>query len=63
MPDIPGGKKLIYTQFDMPLTAIEDFGNLEGELYQKLHESCEKHSGLWNNEAEKILLAHFNAEY
>ena len=28
LPQIPGGKKLTYTQFDMPLTAIEDFGKL-----------------------------------
>lgn len=25
LPEIPGGKKLIYTQIHMPLTAIEDF--------------------------------------
>ena len=25
LPDIPGGKKLIYTHIDMELTAIEDF--------------------------------------
>ena len=24
LPKIPGGKKLTYTQFDMPLTAIDD---------------------------------------
>ena len=28
LPSIPGGKKLTYTLFDMPLTAIEDFGKL-----------------------------------
>lgn len=28
LPKIPGGKKLTYTQFNMPLTAIEDFAKL-----------------------------------
>lgn len=28
LPKIPGGKKLIYTHIDMPLTAIEDFKSL-----------------------------------
>ncbi len=32
LPNIPGGKKLAYTQFDMPMTAIEDFGKL-GRLF------------------------------
>lgn len=59
LPKIPGAKKLIYTQLDLPLTAIEEFEEL-GEhdpLFKKLHECCEAHQGLWNAEAEKILLA------
>lgn len=57
LPSIPGGKKLTYTQFDMPLTAIEDFEELgkTDALYQKLADSVKKHNGLWNGEAEKIL--------
>lgn len=61
LPNIPGGKKLTYTQFDMPLTAIEDFEKL-GEtdpLFKKLDEVCKKNRGLWNAEAENILFAHF----
>ena len=63
LPDIPGGKKLTYMQFDMPLTAIDDFRKL-GEtdpLYAKLADACDKHNGLWNAEAEKILFDHFGA--
>lgn len=63
LPNIPGGKKLTYTQINMPLTAISDFGKL-GEsniLFKRLHESCKRHNGLWNTEAEKILLSHHNA--
>lgn len=57
LPSIPGGKKLTYTQFDMPLTAIEDFEELgkTDALYQKLADSIKRHNGLWNGEAEKIL--------
>ena len=64
LPGIPGGKKLCYTQFDMPLTAIDDFEELgkKDELFAKLDESCKAHNGLWNPEAEKILFAHFNVE-
>jgi threonine dehydrogenase-like Zn-dependent dehydrogenase len=64
LPGIPGGKKLIYTQIDMPLTAIDDFEKL-GEsdpLFAKLNESCKAHQGLWNPEAEKILFEHFGVE-
>jgi hypothetical protein len=64
LPNIPGGKKLIYTLIDMPLTAIDDFGKL-GEtdpLFKKLDESCKAHAGLWNPEAEKILFEHFGVE-
>lgn len=61
LPSIPGGKKLTYTQIDLPLTAIDDFEE-KGKtdpLFAKLAESCKNHKGLWNAEAEKILLSHF----
>jgi len=61
LPEIPGGKKLTYMQFNMPLTALEDFEELgkTEPLYAKLHESVKNHRGLWNPEAEKILFEHF----
>lgn len=64
LPEIPGGKKLTYTQFDMPLTAIEDFAELgkEEPLFAELAKACERHNGLWNKEAEDILLAKFMIE-
>lgn len=60
LPRIAGGKKLTYTQFDMPLTAIDDFEKLgkTDPLFKKLAESCAAHNGLWNAEAESILLSH-----
>jgi threonine dehydrogenase-like Zn-dependent dehydrogenase len=62
LPKIPGGKKLIYTNKKMPLTAITEFKDkgASDPFFAKLDEICEKHNGLWNPEAEKYLLE--NAE-
>jgi len=60
LPEITGGKKLIYTHISMPLTAIADFRAL-GEkepLFAALHEIVEKNNGLWCGEAERYLLEH-----
>ena len=60
LPNIPGGKKLVYTNIDLPLTAIADF-RAKGEsdpLFKELADICDRHNGLWNGEAEKYLLAH-----
>lgn len=64
LTEIPGGKKLTYTQFDMPLTAIDDFEKLgeNDDLFKKLSDSCKAHKGLWNVEAEKILFEHFGVK-
>jgi threonine dehydrogenase-like Zn-dependent dehydrogenase len=61
LPNIPGGKKLIYTHIDIPLTAIADFKELgkHNEKFNELAILCEKHNGLWNVEAEAYLLANF----
>jgi threonine dehydrogenase-like Zn-dependent dehydrogenase len=60
LPSIPGGKKLIYTHIDMPLTPIAGFEakGKENPVYTELHRLCEKHHGLWNVEAETYLLTH-----
>ncbi|CAM4311849.1 zinc-binding dehydrogenase [Erysipelothrix inopinata] len=62
LPTIPGGKKLMYTHVEMPLTAIADFEELgkTQPLFKELHEAVSKTHGLWNAEAERILLKHSN---
>lgn len=58
LPEIPGGKKLIYTHIEMPLTPIADFAQL-GEtnaVYKQLAAICDKNKGLWSVEAEAYLL-------
>ncbi len=58
LPSIPGGKKLIYTHIDLPLTAIADLAKLgsKNPLFAALAEIVERHGGLWNLEAEQYLL-------
>jgi threonine dehydrogenase-like Zn-dependent dehydrogenase len=60
LPAIPGGKKLMYTHYDLPLTAIADFKELgkSNPFYKALGEITERHNGLWSLEAEKYLLKH-----
>jgi len=59
LPNIPGGKKLIYTHSDMPLTPISDFEKLgeTNQLFKELAVICNRHNGLWSVEAEAYLLA------
>jgi len=58
LPEIPGGKKLIYTHIEMPLTAISDFGELgkTDPLFSRLAELVAANKGLWSVEAEKYLI-------
>lgn len=60
LPQIPGGKKLIYTHIEMPLTAIGDFAEKgrTNPVYAALAQICDAHQGLWSVEAENYLLAH-----
>jgi threonine dehydrogenase-like Zn-dependent dehydrogenase len=59
LPQIPGGKKLIYTNISMPLIALSKLGELgkKNALYAGLHEIVSKNDYIWSLEAEKYLLA------
>jgi len=59
LPEIPGGKKLIYTHITLPLTPITEFPKLgeSNPVFKKLAEICDKNLGLWSVEAESYLLA------
>jgi threonine dehydrogenase-like Zn-dependent dehydrogenase len=60
-PKLPGGKKLIYTHIEMPLTAISDFRAKAAEdpRFAGLADICEANRNLWCPEAEKYLLANW----
>jgi threonine dehydrogenase-like Zn-dependent dehydrogenase len=55
---IPGGKKLIYTHKNLPLTAIADFAERgkTDPFWKGLAEITGKHKDLWSPEAEAYLL-------
>jgi threonine dehydrogenase-like Zn-dependent dehydrogenase len=59
LPDIPGGKKLIYTNISMPLISLyklEEAGKKD-PFYAELHRIVAKNEFIWSLEAEKYLLA------
>jgi threonine dehydrogenase-like Zn-dependent dehydrogenase len=59
LPQIPGGKKLIYTNISMPLVSLyklEEKGS-DNKLYADLHEIVSKNDYIWSLEAERYLLA------
>ncbi|MDR0531875.1 MAG: zinc-binding dehydrogenase [Oscillospiraceae bacterium] len=58
LPELPGGKKLIYTNISLPLTAIADFAALgdKDPLFAALDEIVQKNNGLWCAQAERFLL-------
>ncbi len=59
LPNIPGGKKLMYTNIEMELTAIADFRERgkSDPLFARLADLTEVNNGLWSIEAEEYLLA------
>ena len=60
LPNIPGGKKLMYTNIELELTAIEDFRS-KGQtdpMFRGLADIVDRQGGLWSVEAEEYLLAH-----
>ena len=60
LPSIKGGKKLIYTNIELPLTAIADFAE-KGKtdpLFAELDKIVKANNNLWCTEAEKYLLSH-----
>ena len=62
LPNIPGGKKLAYTNIEMELTALEDFKEKgkDDPLFAELAKLVEANNGLWSVEAEKYLLENAN---
>ena len=60
-PKIPGGKKLIYTHVNLPLTALADFGALgqEDRRFRELDRLVSENRGLWSPAAERYLLENF----
>lgn len=61
LPEVPAGKKLIYTNIDLELTAIDNFEE-KGKTnphFAKLFEITSENNGLWCAEAENYLLSNW----
>lgn len=63
LPKIPGGKKLIYTNIELPLialTELEEKGK-DDPMLAELARLVKANNGLWSPEAEKYLMANAKA--
>ena len=56
LPELPGGKKIVYSQKYYPITDVNQFP--DGEMENTLKAIVEKHNGLGRAEAEKYFLEH-----
>ncbi|MDR1094344.1 MAG: zinc-binding dehydrogenase [Clostridiales bacterium] len=56
LPKIPGGKKLVYCQIDMPMTALADLQTSADPLLKELGRRVKENNGLWSADAERYLL-------
>jgi threonine dehydrogenase-like Zn-dependent dehydrogenase len=58
LPNIPGGKKLIYTNISLPLFYLYDLPKLakESSFFKGLHEIVRANAYIWNLEAEEYIL-------
>ncbi|MBQ4518617.1 MAG: zinc-binding dehydrogenase [Clostridia bacterium] len=57
LPKIPGGKKLIYLNINMPLIALSDLSSSDDPVLQEVGKMVEANNGIWCKEAEEYLLA------
>lgn len=57
LPKMPGGKKIVYSGKEFPVTDVSTFGE-NNELEKHLKELVDAHDGLWNAEAEQYFLEH-----
>jgi len=64
LTEVPAGKKLIYTNIFMDITAIDDFEEKgkEDPRFKKLAEITKNNKGLWCEEAESYLLENWKSE-
>jgi hypothetical protein len=57
IPELPGGKKIVYSQKNYPITDVQQFSG-ETEMERHLKELVEQNNGLWSAEAESYFLEH-----
>lgn len=57
LPQMPGGKKIVYSGKSFPVTDVSALGD-ETDFHKALRDLVAKHGGLWNAEAEAYFLEH-----
>ncbi len=57
LPELPGGKKIVYSQKNFPITDVTELDDTN-EFQKTLKEMIAQHDGLWNAEAEEYFLTH-----
>ena len=62
LPNIPGGKKLIYTNIELELTALTDLAEKgkDDPRFAELDQIVKDNNGLWCAKAEQYLLSNFS---
>lgn len=55
IPELPGGKKIVYSQKNYPITDVQKFSGANS-MEAELQELVNKHHGLWSAEAEAYFL-------
>ena len=63
LPNISGGKKLIYTHLKLPLIALNELSNYSEKMYQDLDLIVKNYNGQWSPEAEQFLLKKMHQGY
>jgi threonine dehydrogenase-like Zn-dependent dehydrogenase len=70
LPSIPGGKKLIYTHIEMPLTPLDELAGRAGEageplksILLELDRLVSAANGIWCTEAEQFLLSRDDLQF
>lgn len=59
LPGIGGGKKIVYTHYSFPLTAVDKSASIEeNKAMHGLKEILASTHGLWSREAEEYFLSH-----
>ncbi len=56
LPNIPGGKKMIYNQLDIPLLALDELEDQEDPRLQELGRMVRENDGFWSPACEAYLL-------
>ena len=56
LPNLPVGKKIVYTHKSFPLTSLNEINNINNEFAQNLTKIIERNNDFWNLEAEDYFI-------